>query len=102
MTVIVLNGWFDNGNAETLYAGHDIQAAKSVARNSPRDEFELQVWVSGVQAGAYESYDGVRWTVLFNKVEQIKKEVEDLRGKLAKAEKELELLKDASIFEGAM
>lgn len=102
MTVIVLNGWFDNGNAETLYAGNDIQTAKAVARESNRDEFELQVWVSGTQAGAYESFDGVRWSVLFNRVEKIKQEVEDLRSRLAGAEKELELLKDTSIFEEAM
>lgn len=102
MTVIVLNGWFDNGNAETLYAGHDIQAAKAVARDSPRDEFELQVWVSGILVGTYDSYDGRKWEVTYNKIDKARQEIERLRTQLEEAEKEFELFKDVTLFEGAM
>ncbi|QFP93450.1 UNVERIFIED_ORG: hypothetical protein Xoosp15_185 [Xanthomonas phage Xoo-sp15] len=103
MTVIVVNGWFDNGEgAETIYAGHDLQAAKAEARNSPRDEFELQVWVSGIQAETYESYDGVRWNVTFSKITKVEEDVDSLREKLAEAEKEFEVLKEAVLFRGSI
>ncbi|AMO25875.1 hypothetical protein Thu_230 [Bacillus phage Thurquoise] len=100
MTVIIVNGWFDNCGAETIYAGHDLQGAKAVARNSPRDEFELQVWVSGIQVETYESYDGVRWELTFDKQAKVKEEVDHLRDKLEEAEKELEVFKDAVLFGG--
>ncbi|BEU14742.1 hypothetical protein [Bacillus phage CM1] len=102
MTVVVVNGWFDNGNADTIYAGHDIQAAKAVVRESPRDEFELQVWVSGILVGTYASYDGKRWEVTYNKIEKAKQDIERLREKLDKVEKEFELFKDVTLFEGAI